>query len=119
MPSSVLISDLADVGPPRFGPDGSPVPFLRSSTSTDFLRYDRVEGLFTGLAVTLRLRDAFPGLSFRANGGSSSCQQHLEPKAEGSVHIPNSDQNPGRNKTSGNRRTALRFASNHISSLEK
>ena len=69
MPSSVLISDLADVGPPRFGPDGSPVPFLRSSTSTDFLRYDRVEGLFTGLAVTLRLRDAFPGLSFRANGG--------------------------------------------------
>ena len=69
MPSSVRIADLADVGPPKFGPDGSPVPLLRSPTSTDFIRYDRVEGLFTGLAVTLRLRDAFPGLSFRANGG--------------------------------------------------
>ena len=69
MPSSVRIADLADVGPPKFGPEGSPVPLLRSPTSTDFIRYDRVEGLFTGLAVTLRLRDAFPGLSFRANGG--------------------------------------------------
>jgi hypothetical protein len=69
MPSSVRVADLADVGPPKFGPEGSPVPLLRSPTSTDFIRYDRVEGLFTGLAVTLRLRDAFPGLSFRANGG--------------------------------------------------
>ena len=54
-----------------------------------------------------------------AKGISFSCHVHFAPNAEGSVHIPNSDQNPGRKITSGNSRTALRLASNHIRSLEK
>ena len=42
----------------------------------------------------------------------------LEPKAEGSVHIPYSDQNPGMNQTSGNVFIALRFDFSHRSSDE-
>jgi hypothetical protein len=68
-PSHVLTSDLADVGPPRFAPDGPPVLFARGSTSTDFFRFDRVEGLFTGAVGTLRLRNTLPGVSIRANLG--------------------------------------------------
>ncbi|MFI5210522.1 MAG: hypothetical protein ACHQ2E_08760, partial [Gemmatimonadales bacterium] len=68
-PSHVLTSDLADVGPVRFAPDGSPVLFARGSTSTDFFRFDRVEGLFTGAVGTLRLRNTLPGVSIRANAG--------------------------------------------------
>jgi hypothetical protein len=68
-PSHVLISDLVDVGPVRFAPDGAPVLFGRGSTSTDVFRFDRVEGLFTGAVGTLRLRDALPGGSIRANAG--------------------------------------------------
>jgi len=68
-PSHVLTGDLADVGPPRFRPDGSPVAFLRGSTSTDFFRYNRVEGVFLGAVATLRLRNAVPGVSLRGNAG--------------------------------------------------
>src|SRR5664279_3579295 len=35
-------------------------------------------------------------------GKSFSLHTSLEPNAEGSVHIPNSAQNPGKNMTSGN-----------------
>jgi hypothetical protein len=41
------------------------------------------------------------------------------PKADGSVHMPNSDQKPGRNQTSGKVSIARRFASNHRVSLER
>jgi len=68
-PSHVLIRDLVDVAPPRFRPDGPPVAFLRGSTSTDFFRYDRVEGIFLGAVTTLRLRSTLPGFSLRANAG--------------------------------------------------
>jgi hypothetical protein len=68
-PRRELMSDLADVGPVRFAPDGPPVLFGRGSTSTDFIRFDRVEGLFTGAVGTLRLRNALPGAWIRANAG--------------------------------------------------
>ena len=42
----------------------------------------------------------------------------LEPKADGSVHIPYSDQKPGMNHTSGNVFATLRLALSHISSDE-
>ena len=54
-----------------------------------------------------------------ANGNSFWWKTHLAPKADGSVHMPNSDQNPGRKVTSGNVSMALRLASNHSSSLVK
>ena len=56
---------------------------------------------------------------FSANGNSFLWNTHLAPKADGSVHMPNSDQNPGRNMTSGKVSMALRLASNHSASLVK
>ncbi len=56
---------------------------------------------------------------FSANGSSSSCQTYSLPKAEGSVHMPYSAQNPGRNRTSGNSPCAFRLASSHFASSSK
>jgi hypothetical protein len=54
-----------------------------------------------------------------ANGKLFVCQEHLEPNADGSVHIPNSDQKPGKNIACGKVLMAFRLASSHICSLEK
>lgn len=69
MVNSVQLADLFDVGPPRFRPDGPPVYFWRGPTTLEALRFNRVEGLYTGLSGTLRLRDAMPGLELRGTAG--------------------------------------------------
>ena len=69
-PSRYLINDKLDVGPPRIRPTGSPVFFFRAPTTYEFFRFNRVEGLYTGVAGTLFLRDAFPGLALRAAWGT-------------------------------------------------
>ena len=51
-----------------------------------------------------------------ANGNSSSPQTGSEPKAEGSVHIPYSDQNPGSISVPGNAWMAARLALMNTSS---
>ena len=56
-------------------------------------------------------------MTFSAKGNLSSKKRHLAPKADGSVHIPNSDQKPGRKMHSGNSWIALRFARIQRSSL--
>lgn len=66
---SVNLSDLFDVGPPRFRPDGPPVYFWRGPTTLQALRFNRVEGLYLGVSGTLRLRDAMPGLEIRGTAG--------------------------------------------------
>jgi hypothetical protein len=52
---------LRETGPPTFAIAG----FHRG----DFVRINRIEGLFTGLSVMARLRDKAPGMYFRATGG--------------------------------------------------
>lgn len=52
-----------------------------------------------------------------AKGNSFSCHEHWAPNAEGSVHMPNSDQKPGRNITLGQRPTAARLACSQRASL--
>lgn len=69
MVNSVQLADLFDVGPPRFRPDGPPVFFIRGPTTLEALRFNRVEGLYTGVSGTLRLRDAVPGLELRGTAG--------------------------------------------------
>ncbi|AHG88846.1 hypothetical protein J421_1309 [Gemmatirosa kalamazoonensis] len=49
------------VGPPRVEP--------YVARGSDLLRFDRVQGLFTGSGVRVRFRDAAPGLTLRAVGG--------------------------------------------------
>jgi hypothetical protein len=62
----------ADFGrflPDRLQTDGRPLLLLQGYRSGDFVRINRIEGLYTGLSAIARMRDAAPGLTFRALGG--------------------------------------------------
>jgi hypothetical protein len=48
---------------------GPPVLTLQGYLPGEFLRINKVEGVFTGASVLLRLRDAAPGLALHATGG--------------------------------------------------
>ena len=64
-------SDFDDVATDNWRPQGRPRLDWRAERLSDVLRFNRVEGLFTGTAVSLRFRDAAPGLSVGAYGGWS------------------------------------------------
>lgn len=55
--------------PPRARPDGPPITRFEVRRESELYRFNRVEGLFTGLGVATRLRDAMPGTVLRASGG--------------------------------------------------
>jgi hypothetical protein len=61
--------DFTDVAPARWRPDGRPQFSLEAERLSDLLRFNRVEGLYTGLGAVMRMRDAAPGLTFRTVGG--------------------------------------------------
>ena len=64
-----------------------------------------------GSGFSRRSTSAGESSTFLAKGNSFSPHMETEPKAEGSVHIPYSDQNPGRKIVSGKVRMALRLSS--------
>ncbi len=80
-PARVRQHMLADVGPLRARPTGPPLFAFRSNYSADFLRYNRVEGLFTGVHGMVRFRDAAPGLSLRAGVGYAWTSRVTRPGA--------------------------------------
>lgn len=57
--------DFDDVAPAAIRPGGAPEWRWQGRSFSDFLRYDRVEGLYTGLAGLFDFRDALPGVSVR------------------------------------------------------
>lgn len=61
--------DFADLAPNAWRPSGHPLVSFAPHHLPDILRYNRVEGLFTGMAASVRFRDAFPGLSARGHLG--------------------------------------------------
>ena len=63
--------DFDDVASDTWRPQGRPRLDWRAERISDVLRFNRVEGVFTGAAVSLRFRDAAPGLSAGAYGGWS------------------------------------------------
>lgn len=65
----VNLPEMFDVGPPDFRPAGPPIYFWRGPTTLVALRFNRVEGLYTGVSGTLRLRNAMPGLEIRGTAG--------------------------------------------------
>ncbi|MDE3172398.1 MAG: hypothetical protein KGN74_04935 [Gemmatimonadota bacterium] len=67
--ASVNASDFADLAPDAWRRTGPPRLYLAPSRPDNILRYDRVEGAYTGLAATVRFRNAMPGLSANAYGG--------------------------------------------------
>ena len=68
-PSRYLINGKLDVGPPRIRPTGKPVLFIRAPNTYEFFRFNRVEGIYTGVVGTVFFRDAFPGLALRGGIG--------------------------------------------------
>lgn len=61
--------DFDDVAPPDMRADGPPQLVFQARRFADLLRFNRVEGLYTGVAGTLQFRDALPGASLRAIAG--------------------------------------------------
>ena len=67
--ASATSDDFADVAPPRWRTTGPPVITLQTERATDLIRFNRIEGLFTGLGVSARFRDVAPGLTARVVAG--------------------------------------------------
>lgn len=65
MTAATSARDFDDVAPVSMRPGGAPQWRWQGRSFSDFLRYDRVEGLYTGLAGLLDFRDALPGVSVR------------------------------------------------------
>jgi hypothetical protein len=60
----VNANDFEDVAPDVWRQTGRPRLDIAPTKTDNLFRYNRVEGLYTGLEVNLRMRSAAPGLSF-------------------------------------------------------
>ena len=81
--SEVNANDFDDVGPDVWKPTGRPRLDISPTKTDNIFRYDRVEGLYTGLEAILRLRNAAPGLS----AGGSLGWAWTERTVRGGAHI--------------------------------
>jgi len=53
----------------KLRPTGPPMVTIAGFHRGDFIRFNRVEGLFTGLSLIARMRDKAPGIYLRGTGG--------------------------------------------------
>jgi hypothetical protein len=67
--ASVSATDFDDIEPPQWKQTGEPRVVYFPSRIDHVLRFNRVEGLFTGAEVSYEFRDDAPGLVARANAG--------------------------------------------------
>lgn len=67
--SPMSARDFDDVAPLDLRGDGRPVLRFGVRRFSDAVRYNRVEGLFTGAGATLAFRDAAPGLTLYGSAG--------------------------------------------------
>lgn len=67
--SEVTAEDFADVAPDRWSATGPPRLTLETERLGDVVRLDRVQGIFTGLGLVHRFRDAAPGWTLRSAAG--------------------------------------------------
>ena len=67
--AAVTEADFSRWRPDRLQPTGRPFVAVQGYQPGEFLRFNRVEGLYTGLSLMLRLRDAAPGLTLPVTGG--------------------------------------------------
>lgn len=67
--SAVSARDFDDIAPNFLRATGAPIVLAQAERFGDYLHANRIEGPFTGAGVTLRLRDAAPGLLLRAVAG--------------------------------------------------
>ena len=67
--SSMSSTDFDDMAPAQWRLDGPPRVTFSPSRLDHVLRFNRVEGMFTGGEVALQFRDLAPGVVARAHGG--------------------------------------------------
>ena len=65
----VHADDFDDISPDVWRPTGKPRFSWRTQRLMDLAHVNRVEGLYTGFGTELKLRDAAPGVTLRANAG--------------------------------------------------
>lgn len=81
--SEVNANDFDDVGPDVWKETGRPRLDISPTRTDNVFRYDRVEGLFTGLEANFRMRSAAPGLS----AGGSLGWAWTERTLRGGAHL--------------------------------
>lgn len=69
--------DFVDLAPDVWKTTGKPRVDYWPHRLEDVVRYNRIEGLFTGVAAEVRFRDVFPGLAARAHLGAAWEEQTL------------------------------------------
>lgn len=67
--AQVAAADFDDVAPEYFRYDGRPQFLIQPERLHDIVHANRVEGLYTGIGATVRLRDAAPGVTLRGVAG--------------------------------------------------
>ncbi|MEP6619877.1 MAG: hypothetical protein ABJE47_11190 [bacterium] len=67
--SSVTADDFDDVAPDAWRSTGGALLDFVPAKTDNLVRYDRVQGVYTGMEATLRMRSAVPGLTMGATGG--------------------------------------------------
>ena len=72
---SVHSDDFADLAPDVWRPTGAPRLNLFPNSTTRLLRFNRVEGVFTGVAPSVDFRDLAPGLTAGGNVGWAWSEQ--------------------------------------------
>ncbi|HEY6089309.1 MAG TPA: hypothetical protein VD771_05925 [Gemmatimonadaceae bacterium] len=81
--AGVNANDFDDVGPDVWKPTGRPRFDIAPTKTDNVIRYDRVEGFYTGIEASLRMRSAVPGLTI----GGSVGWAWTERTARGGAHI--------------------------------
>jgi hypothetical protein len=67
--AAISATDFDDIAPPAWRGDGPPRLILYPSRLDRAIRFNRIEGLYTGAEGTIEFRDAAPGLVARAHAG--------------------------------------------------
>jgi hypothetical protein len=81
--SDVTADDFDDVAPDRWKQTGKARLDLAPTKTDNVIRYDRVEGLYTGIEANLRMRSAAPGLTLGAIAGWAWTEQTFR----GGAHV--------------------------------
>lgn len=79
--STVAAADFDDVAPDLFSLSGAPQLLIQPERLYDMVHVNRVEGFFTGVGATLRLRDAAPGVLLRGVAGYAWSEQTVRWRA--------------------------------------
>lgn len=77
--------DFDDLAPDVWKPTGKPRVDYWPRRMEDVVRYNRVEGMFTGVATQVRFRDLFPGLTARGTIGWAWSEQ--TPRGAASISL--------------------------------